>query len=90
MFVYVSSLFVSLFVCVSVCLYCRVKSEHTAQKTVESSVTTLAIYVESLMDAIFSSVKDCPSLLRLALRQLWLRVEERFKDSESAVSIVWL
>ena len=37
------------------------------------------------MDAIFSSVDKCPSLLRLALRQLWLRVEERFKDPEYAV-----
>jgi len=69
-------------------VYCRVKSEHTAQKTVESSVATVAMYVENLMDAIFSSVKECPSLLRLALRQLWLRVEERFKDSESVVSAV--
>ena len=37
------------------------------------------------MTAIFSSVKKCPSLLRLALRQLWLRVAEKYKDPESVV-----
>ena len=63
----------------------RVRSEHTAQKTVESSVFTLAMYVDALMDAIFSSVSKCPSLLRLALRQLWLRVAEIFKDPEFVV-----
>ena len=63
----------------------RVKSDHTAQKTVESSVSTLGMYVDALMDAIFSSVQNCPSLLRIALRQLWLRVAEMFRDPEFVV-----
>ena len=37
------------------------------------------------MQAIFSSVDKCPNLLRLALRQLWLRVAERFKEPEHVV-----
>ena len=38
------------------------------------------------MDAIFSSVDRCPSLLRMALRNLWLRVADRFQDPEHSVS----
>lgn len=46
----------------------------------------MGMYVDALMDAIFSSVSKCPSLLRLALRQLWLRVAEVFKEPEFMVS----
>ncbi len=38
------------------------------------------------MHSIVTSVEHCPKLMRLALRQLWLRVAERFKDPEHVVS----
>ena len=67
----------------------RTRSGHAAtvmaQKTVESSVGTLNNYLEMIMDSIFSSVHKCPSLLRLALRQLWLRVAEKFRDHDHVV-----
>lgn len=62
------------------------KSDHVAQKTVESSITSLSTYVEAITDAIFSSIEKCPTLLRMALRQLWVRAAERFSDPESVVS----
>lgn len=60
----------------------KVKSEHVAQKTVESSIRTLSAYVEAILDAIFSSISKCPTLLRMALRQLWLRAAEKYKEPE--------
>ncbi len=62
------------------------KSESVCQKTVEASVQILNSYVESIMRSIVNSVVHCPKLLRLALRQLWLRVAEKFKDPEHVVS----
>ena len=56
-------------------------------KTVESSQLVLTSYLELIMDAIFSSVDKCPNLLRVALRQLWMRVADRFQDPEHVVSV---
>ena len=53
---------------------------------VESSVGTLGEYAHQIMDSVFSSVEQCPGLLRMALRQLWARVAERFTGAENAVS----
>ncbi len=64
----------------------RVKSESVCQKTVEMSIEVLNFYVETIMRSIVNSVDHCPKLLRLALRQLWLRVAEKFKDPEHVVS----
>ena len=64
----------------------------SAGKVVESSVGILADYAQQLMESVFSSVGQCPPLLRMALRQLWARVAERFtgprKHSEAAAVIV--
>ena len=56
-------------------------------KTVESSQLVLTSYLELIMDTIFSSVDKCPNLLRVALRQLWVRVADRFQDPEHVVSV---
>jgi len=63
----------------------RVKSESVYQKTVEASCDILKYYIEFIMSSIEKSVERCPKLLRLALRQLWLRVAEKFKDPEHVV-----
>ena len=70
----------------TISVYYRVKSDHIHMKTVETSVAILSNYLEMIMRAIFNSVSKCPSFLRLALRQLWLRVAEKYKDTEHAVS----
>ena len=49
----------------------------------------LTSYLEIIMDAVFSSVDKCPNLLRIALRQLWMRVADRFQDPEHVVSVRW-
>ena len=57
----------------------------SAGKVVESSVALLGEYTKLMMDSVFSSVDQCPGLLRMALRQLWARVAERFTGAEHAV-----
>ena len=57
----------------------------SAGKVVESSVGILGEYSQLMMDSVFSSVDQCPGLLRMALRQLWARVAERFTGAEHAV-----
>ena len=57
----------------------------SAGKVVESSVALLGEYTKLMLDSVFSSVDQCPGLLRMALRQLWARVAERFTGAEHAV-----
>lgn len=56
-----------------------------AHKTLETSVATLSTYIEAIMTSIFTSVDNCPNMLRQALRQLWVRVAEKYKDPEYMV-----
>ena len=62
------------------------RSDTIAHKTLDTSVATLSTYIETIMRAIFSSVDNCPNMLRQALRQLWVRVAEKYKDPEYTVS----
>ena len=62
------------------------RSDSVAQKALETSVATLSSYIDSITTAIFTSVDNCPPLLRQALRQLWVRVAEKYKESEYMVS----
>ena len=57
-----------------------------AHKTLDTSVATLTAYIETIMASIFTSVDNCPNMLRQALRQLWVRVAEKYKDPEYMVS----
>ncbi|KAL5477805.1 hypothetical protein EMCRGX_G024652 [Ephydatia muelleri] len=52
------------------------------QKVVEFTVLTLTNYLEQILDAIFSSVGRCPPLMRMALRQLWKRVRDRWPEEK--------
>ena len=54
-------------------------------KVIETSVAILAEYAQQMMELIFSSVDQCPGLLRMALRQLWARVADRFTGPENTV-----
>jgi RAS protein activator-like 1 len=62
----------------------RQSNKSSAGKVVESSVGILGEYSQLMMDSVFSSVDQCPGLLRMALRQLWARVAERFTGAEHA------
>ncbi|CAI8015268.1 RasGAP-activating-like protein 1 [Geodia barretti] len=62
----------------------RQSNKSSAGKVVESSVALLGEYTKLMMDSVFSSVDQCPGLLRMALRQLWARVAERFTGAEHA------
>ncbi|TRY64833.1 hypothetical protein DNTS_004424 [Danionella cerebrum] len=44
----------------------------------ESSVCLLQSYLSSIMEAITSSVSQCPSIMRLVFKQLHARVQQRF------------
>ncbi|XP_006901047.1 PREDICTED: rasGAP-activating-like protein 1 [Elephantulus edwardii] len=48
----------------------------------ETSVGLLTGYLGPIVDAIVGSVERCPSAVRLAFRQLYRRVEERFPQAE--------
>lgn len=65
------------------CDQLRPNNKSSAGKVVESSVGILADYAQQLMESVFSSVGQCPPLLRMALRQLWARVAERFTGPEN-------
>ena len=55
-------------------------------KTIDQSVEIIAMYCSQILDRICGSAEQCPRILRVALRQLWQRVEERFCGSEYKVS----
>ena len=69
------------------CPVLRSRSDSVAQKTLEASIATLSSYIETITTSIFSSVDKCPGMLRQALRQLWVRVAEKYKEAEYMVSI---
>ncbi|XP_015681813.1 rasGAP-activating-like protein 1 [Protobothrops mucrosquamatus] len=49
----------------------------------ESSLEVLKGYLGDIVDAIVGSTENCPSLMRVAFKQLYKRVEQRFKEAES-------
>ena len=56
-------------------------------KTIDQSVEIIAGYCSQILDRICGSAEQCPRILRVALRQLWQRVEERFSGSEYKVGL---
>ena len=62
-------------------------SSSSITKTVNSSVATLTRYIGMILDAIFNSANQCPSVLRVVLRQLWIRTEAQFKQPEHYVCV---
>jgi len=40
-----------------------------------------------ILNAIFNSATQCPSVLRVVLRQLWINTENQFKQPEHYVSV---
>ncbi|KAM6155759.1 rasGAP-activating-like protein 1 [Rhynchocyon petersi] len=51
----------------------------------ETSLGLLTGYLGPIVDAIVDSVERCPPAMRLAFKQLYLRVEERFPQAEHEV-----
>ncbi|XP_051508617.1 rasGAP-activating-like protein 1 [Myxocyprinus asiaticus] len=49
----------------------------------ESSVGLLQMYLTSIMEAIVSSVSQCPPVMRVVFKQLHKRVEEQFPEPEN-------
>ncbi|KAF4110393.1 rasGAP-activating-like protein 1 [Onychostoma macrolepis] len=49
----------------------------------ESSVGLLQTYLSSIMEAIVSSVSQCPPVMRVVFKQLHKRVEEQFPEPEN-------
>uniref|UniRef100_A0A671P5C5 RAS protein activator like 1 n=1 Tax=Sinocyclocheilus anshuiensis TaxID=1608454 RepID=A0A671P5C5_9TELE len=49
----------------------------------ESSVGLLQTYLSSIMEAIVSSVSQCPPVMRVVFKQLHKRVEEQFPEAEN-------
>ncbi|XP_051888171.1 rasGAP-activating-like protein 1 [Pristis pectinata] len=49
----------------------------------ECSQEMLKSYLTDVMDAIVSSVEQCPSVMRVAFKQLHKRVEEQFPEAEN-------
>ncbi|XP_073766095.1 rasGAP-activating-like protein 1 [Danio rerio] len=49
----------------------------------ESSVSVLQAYLSSIMEAIVSSVSQCPPVMRVVFKQLHKRVEEQFPEPEN-------
>ena len=70
---------------ISACYVVCPTTRSSTGKVIETSVGILAEYAQQLMELIFSSVEQCPGLLRMALRQLWARVAERFTGPEHTV-----
>lgn len=56
-------------------------------KTIDQSVEIITVYCSQILDRICGSAEQCPYILRVALRQLWQRVEERFCGSEHKVGL---
>lgn len=53
----------------------------------DSSVEMLQIYLTSIIESIVNSVDQCPSVMRVAFKQLHKRVEEQFAEPENEVSV---
>ncbi|XP_070619201.1 LOW QUALITY PROTEIN: rasGAP-activating-like protein 1 [Erythrolamprus reginae] len=49
----------------------------------EGSLEVLKGYLGEIVDAIVGSAENCPSLMRVAFKQLYKRVEQRFKEAEN-------
>ncbi|KAM6422773.1 rasGAP-activating-like protein 1 isoform 4-T4 [Liasis olivaceus] len=49
----------------------------------ESSLEVLKGYLGDIVDAIVGSTENCPPIMRVAFKQLYKRVEERFKEAEN-------
>ncbi|KAM3826192.1 rasGAP-activating-like protein 1 isoform 2-T2 [Vipera latastei] len=49
----------------------------------ESSLEVLKGYLGDIVEAIVGSTEKCPSLMRVAFKQLYKRVEQRFEEAES-------
>jgi len=56
-------------------------------KILDSSTATLTRYIEMILNAIFNSATQCPTVLRFALRQLWINTGNQFKQPEHYVSM---
>lgn len=52
------------------------------KRVIENSVSILTTYCTEILDCICKSAEQCPRILRVALRQLWQRVDERFRGHE--------
>ncbi|XP_065890175.1 rasGAP-activating-like protein 1 isoform X2 [Dysidea avara] len=57
-------------------------SSSSITKILNSSAAALTRYVEMILNAIFSSATQCPSVLRVVLRQLWINTANQFKQPE--------
>ena len=62
-------------------------SSSSITKILNSSAAALTRYVEMILNAIFSSATQCPSVLRVVLRQLWINTANQFKQPEHYVSV---
>jgi len=62
-------------------------SSSSITKILNSSAATLTRYVEMILNAIFNSATQCPSVLRVVLRQLWINTANQFKQPEHYVSV---
>lgn len=51
------------------------------------SVEMLQTYLSSIIESIVNSVDQCPSVMRVAFKQLHKRVEEQFTEPENEVSV---
>ncbi|MEQ2271087.1 RasGAP-activating-like protein 1 [Xenotaenia resolanae] len=51
------------------------------------SVEMLQSYLTSIIESIVNSVDQCPSVMRVAFKQLHKRVEEQFTEPENEVSV---
>ena len=86
-----------MYVCTILCifLFSRSKSilSHSSgssssiTKSINSSTTTLSRYVDMILNAIFNSADQCPSVLRVVLRQLWIRTAAQFNQPEHYVCV---
>ena len=62
-------------------------SSSSVTKSVNSSALTVTRYVGMILDAIFNSADQCPSVLRVVLRQLWIRTAAQFNQPEHYVCV---
>ncbi|XP_069768610.1 rasGAP-activating-like protein 1 [Narcine bancroftii] len=59
------------------------KGGHSEANVRECSQEMLKSYLTDVMDAIVSSVEQCPSVMRVVFKQLHKRVEEQFPEAEN-------
>ena len=62
-------------------------SSSSVSKSLNSSALTVTRYVGMILDAIFNSADQCPSVLRVVLRQLWIRTAAQFNQPEHYVCV---